>query len=351
LQEAYDLNESQLKSQERQVKAQREKVTEKQKSRDLTNQQITDIKRNQEVVAQKPTESVTTKAEDIANHRESYYENFAKNSHPDIYERYQSYNTENPVNKANALKNLDTELAERLILDNPQTSRISYSTDKARAELSFQKLQKLSKYKNNLELTQLSTGERVISYIKDIGKLHPLESRVKVQERELNDLETELNRRVNTQEKLDIQKKLIEGQKAQLKAESERQEQAFDEFSDKILAPEGIVVGGKKRTMEYIEGKRFLKRDGKITNYAKSDSAGLLPEGAKKIRGKFNSLREQYVRESKTKGNEIVKKSAPKIEKITKEAMENFIRENETLSKSDFMELFGENPGTTTIKQ
>ncbi|MDR0860891.1 MAG: hypothetical protein LBO09_08210 [Candidatus Peribacteria bacterium] len=184
-------------------------MTEKQKARDHTNQQIMDIKRAQESVAQKTPETISIKAEDIAKNRESYYENFAKDSHPDLYERYQQYLTENPIKKANALKTLDTEFAERLILDNPASQRISYGKDKARAELSFEKLQELSKYKKNLELTQTSTGERVISYVEGIGKLKPLESRVRVQERELNDLDTELNRRVKDQEGLQFEKKEV----------------------------------------------------------------------------------------------------------------------------------------------
>ncbi|MDR2540238.1 MAG: hypothetical protein LBD11_00185 [Candidatus Peribacteria bacterium] len=191
------------------MKVQREKVAEKQQARDLTNHQITDIKRAQEAVSQKMPESVESKAKDIAKNRESYYESFAKDSHSDLYERYQQYLTENPINKANALKTLDTEFAERLILDNPASQRITYGVDKARAELSFQKLQELSKYKKNLELTQTSTGERVISYVEGIGKLKPLESRVKVQERELNDLDTELNRRVKEQEGLQFEKKEV----------------------------------------------------------------------------------------------------------------------------------------------
>ncbi|MDR0608120.1 MAG: hypothetical protein LBG52_07470, partial [Candidatus Peribacteria bacterium] len=203
----------------------------------------------QESVTKKPTESVTTKAESIAKNRDSYYKNFAKESHKDLYERYEKAKTEQNTKE---LQNLDTELAERLILDDPATSRISYGTDQPRAELSFQKLQQLSKYKYNLELTQLPTGERVISYVKDIGKVRPLESRVKVQERELNDLQTELDRRVNTQEYLEISQKLIDAQKAKLKTELEAQEQTF-EFSDKIFSQEGVEINGEKWTMESIE--------------------------------------------------------------------------------------------------
>jgi hypothetical protein len=222
------------------------------------------------------------------------------------------------------LHTLDTELAERLILDNPETSRISYGTDKARAELSFKKLQELSQYKNNLELTQLPTGERIISYVKDVGKLKPLESRVRVQESELNDLETVLHRKVNTQEALELQKKFIEAEKAQLKAETEAKEQTFDEFSDKIFSEEGIVVEGKKRTMEHEGGEWLLKRDGKIIDRAKAESSGLLPEGAKTIRKKFNSLREQYVRENFMKkfekANEMpLEEQAKAVEEVTSE--------------------------------
>jgi hypothetical protein len=201
LQEAYT-NEALLKSQENKIKAQREKVAEKQKVRDATNQKITEIKQQQEAVSKKKLEVISEKAEDIAKNRNSYYENFAKKSHKDLYERYEKAKLEN---NAEALQNIDTELAERLILDNPATSRISYGTDKARAELSFKELQKLAKYKNNLELTQLTTGEWVISYVKDIAKLRGLEGRAKAQESELNDL----HRRVNAQEQLNIQNEVV----------------------------------------------------------------------------------------------------------------------------------------------
>jgi len=45
----------------------------------------------------------------------------------------------------------------------------------------------------------------------------------------------------------------IEQQKNRFKDTSEMREQVFDQFSDKIFSPEGVVVGGKKWTLEYVE--------------------------------------------------------------------------------------------------
>jgi len=160
----------------------RKRADNKQIARNNTNQHITDIQKAQELVYRKKPESIFNKAEDISVNRESYYNHYAKDSHPDLHGRYQLAKSENNVSE---LRKLDTELAERLILDNPNTQRISYGNNESRARESLQELQKLSKYKNNLELTQ-QNGERMISYVKDIGRLDGLKRMLVAQEGQLN---------------------------------------------------------------------------------------------------------------------------------------------------------------------
>lgn len=82
--------------------------------RDGYNSMISDMARKMEPVerelAEKPAKSVEEKAQDISEYRNEYYEKFAKESHPDLYEQYQKNK-----NNSEELKRIDTELAERLI--------------------------------------------------------------------------------------------------------------------------------------------------------------------------------------------------------------------------------------------
>jgi hypothetical protein len=178
-----------------------------------------DIRNAQEISSRKPTESVNTKAESITNNRQHVFDTYAKESHSDLYQRY---DTALKNGDTNELQKLDIELAERLILDNPATSRISYGTDKARAELSLQRIQEQFRYKNNVELREVN-GERIISHVQGVGQLGNLTNMLRAQELRLN---------------LTVAK-----QREQLISQIENsiptnmEKQAFDQF-DNIFTPE-----------------------------------------------------------------------------------------------------------------
>jgi hypothetical protein len=86
--------------------------------RDANNAMIQELSRKIDSIEAelktKKEKSVEEKADEISKDRPEYYEKYAKESDTDLYEQYKTYQ-----NTPNELKRLDTEFAERLILDNP----------------------------------------------------------------------------------------------------------------------------------------------------------------------------------------------------------------------------------------
>ncbi len=177
----------------------------KKEMRDGYYSMISDMARKMEPVerelAEKPAKSVEEKAQDISEYRNEYYEKFAKESHPDLYEQYQKNK-----NNSEELKRIDTELAERLILDDPNFNKILFdkagdnSTIEARANKSFKLLNELPKYQNNIRLVEKAmNGEKVfvIELVPEIGKLDALRNMVKASEQFINAKESEILRQQN----------------------------------------------------------------------------------------------------------------------------------------------------------
>ena len=170
--------------------------------RDANNTMIQELSRKidslETELKTKKEKSVEEKADEISKDRPEYYEKYAKESHTDLYEQYKTYQ-----NTPNELKRLDTEFAERLILDNPWERKILFSEKwthwsiKERAENSFKLLSKVEKYKWNIKLVQKTLNWEnvfVIELIPEIGKLTNLKNQVIAQEGIIRWKESELSK-------------------------------------------------------------------------------------------------------------------------------------------------------------
>lgn len=113
---------------------------------------------------------VDAKAYDIANNRQSYYDNYAnKPEYESIGKQYQ----ENYGN-VSELQRIDTELAEQLILDGwkpleySKTEYLGWKTAEQRCKESYQELNKLPKYKDQLKVSTDGNGKYFIEKMEPI---------------------------------------------------------------------------------------------------------------------------------------------------------------------------------------
>ena len=177
-------------------------IQTKKTMRDANNTMIQELSRKIDSIETelktKKEKSVEEKADEISKDRPEYYEKYAKESHTDLYEQYKTYQ-----NTPNELKRLDTEFAERLILDNPWERKILFSEKwthwsiKERAENSFKLLSKVEKYKWNIKLVQKTLNWEnvfVIELVPEIGKLTNLKNQVIAQEGIIRWKESELSK-------------------------------------------------------------------------------------------------------------------------------------------------------------
>ena len=177
-------------------------IQTKKTMRDANNTMIQELSRKIDSIETelktKKEKSVEEKADEISKDRPEYYEKYARESHTDLYEQYKTYQ-----NAPNELKRLDTEFAERLILDNPWERKILFSEKwthwsiKERAENSFKLLSNLEKYKWNIKLVQKTLNWEnvfVIELIPEIGKLTNLKNQVIAQEGIIRWKESELSK-------------------------------------------------------------------------------------------------------------------------------------------------------------
>ena len=177
-------------------------IQTKKTMRDANNTMIQELSRKidslESELKTKKEKSVEEKADEISKDRPEYYEKYAKESHTDLYEQYKTYQ-----NAPNELKRLDTEFAERLILDNPWERKILFSEKwthwsiKERAENSFKLLSNVEKYKWNIKLVQKTLNWEnvfVIELVPEIGKLTNLKNQVIAQEGIIRWKESELSK-------------------------------------------------------------------------------------------------------------------------------------------------------------
>ena len=177
-------------------------IQTKKTMRDANNTMIQELSRKIDSIETelkaKKEKSVEEKADEISKDRPEYYEKYAKESHTDLYEQYKTYQ-----NTPKELKRLDTEFAERLILDNPWERKILFSEKwthwsiKERAENSFKLLSNVEKYKWNIKLVQKTLNWEnvfVIELVPEIGKLTNLKNQVIAQEGIIRWKESELSK-------------------------------------------------------------------------------------------------------------------------------------------------------------
>lgn len=215
-------------------------------------------------------ESIEAKANDISQYRESYYRDFAKESHPDLYNRFQKALLDNNQLE---LQKLDIELGERLILDNSKSGKILYDDKwswkniETRARESKKLLEKQWKYKWKIELVAESGWNRGIYILDDeaVKSINKINTAIKT-----------IKKRIAANEKavIDLEEQIIKNSSDWV------YKQQLDKFNQEIddLRNENAKLDEEHRALEDEENSQYAEPKAETTSDIKEPEAQISPD-------------------------------------------------------------------------